>query len=85
MRRTGGIAGGAVEATLDLASADPRAQQVRDLLARTDLTALGQSAGQPDRYVYAFRVHGREVQVPEQQLTPELSQIVGLVLEALRQ
>lgn len=81
VRRSGGVTGQTVEGSVDLASDDPRAAQARDLVDRCDLSAVGGSGqAQPDRFVYAVRVGDREVQVPEQDLTPDLAELVALVL-----
>lgn len=79
VRRTGGFAGIVAEGELDLA-ASPHADEVADLLGRTDLDSLGSSPPQPDRFVYHVRIGRREVTVAEQDLTPELSRLIDRVL-----
>ncbi|MGH3425683.1 MAG: protealysin inhibitor emfourin, partial [Nocardioidaceae bacterium] len=78
VRRTGGFAGTAREEQLDL-STSPLAGEVADLLSNApEATAPGQP--QPDRFTYTISVSGRQITVAEQDLTPELSRIVEMVL-----
>ena len=79
--RTGGFAGITKEGVVDLASDDPRVPQVQQLVERIDLEKVHPSRPQPDRFVYVFRVASTEVQVQEQELTPELGELARLVLE----
>ena len=78
--RSGGIAGRSLSAELLLTVEDPRAAEVQQLLARIPFDALPAARPQPDRYVYTFVVDGRECVVAEQDLTPDLDELVRLVL-----
>ncbi len=79
--RSGGYAGTRREATVDLDSDDPRAPEVRDLLGRIDLRQVAPGRPAPDRFVYRFRSGDDEVEVHEEQLTPELQQLARIVLD----
>jgi len=78
--RTGGFAGLKAYGEVRLGQ-DPRTGEVQELLSRIDLDKLAGGSPQPDRFVYAFSVQGREVVVPEQHLTPELARLATLLLE----
>jgi hypothetical protein len=78
--RTGGFAGLKLYGEVRLGP-DPRTGEVEQLLGRIDFGRVRGGTPQPDRFVYAFSVHGREVVVPEQHLTPELARLATLVLE----
>ncbi|HEX6148341.1 protealysin inhibitor emfourin [Nocardioides sp.] len=79
--RSGGFAGLTVRGALDLDSADPRVPEVQLLVDRIDLTALARGAPQPDRFVYRFELCGDgPVDVPEQDLTRDLSELADLLL-----
>ena len=80
VRRTGGFAGVQKSASVDL-SDDPRAREITALLERIDLRGLMSSEPQPDRFVYTFHVHGEQVTLGEQDLTPDLARLAGLVLD----
>lgn len=80
VRRTGGLLGRTETGTVDLRTEDPRAGLVAELVTRVDFAAFTSSAGQPDRFVYTFRLSGREVRVPEQELTGELRRLARVVL-----
>jgi hypothetical protein len=80
VRRSGGILGRTETGRVDLRRDDPRAGEVRALVARLDLTSAREVAPQPDRYVYTFCVGGCEVQVPEQELSGDLRRLASLVL-----
>ncbi|GAB2887992.1 protealysin inhibitor emfourin [Nocardioides pacificus] len=80
VRRSGGFVGRTTTGRLDLDGDDPRVAEARELIARVDLTALGQSRPAPDAYVYRFVVDERSVAVPEQQLTAELRRLAALAL-----
>jgi hypothetical protein len=82
VRRTGGFAGRAAEGSVDLASHDVRVPEVRTLVDRIDLSNVAGGNPHPDMFVYAFDLCGRRAQVPEQHLTPDLSRLAVLVLEA---
>jgi hypothetical protein len=81
--RSGGIVGRTQQAEAQLGD-DPRTADLERLLSRIDLQQLAAgtaSPPQPDRYVYTFAVDGREVMVPEQDLTPELAELATLLLD----
>ena len=82
VRRSGGLLGQTVTGSVDLTSDDPRVPRVRKLAAQCDLNALGdiECEPQPDRYVFDFRIFDAEARVPEQELTPQLSELADLVL-----
>jgi Zn-dependent metalloprotease len=82
VRRTGGFAGRTAEGSVDLASHDARVPEVRSLVERIDLSHVAGGNPHPDMFVYAFDLCGRRAQVPEQHLTPDLSRLAVLVLEA---
>ena len=82
VRRTGGFAGRTAEGSVDLASHDARVPEVRSLVDRIDLAHVAGGNPHPDMFVYAFDLCGRRAQVPEQHLTPDLSRLAVLVLEA---
>jgi hypothetical protein len=82
VRRTGGFAGRTAEGSVDLASRDARVPEVRTLVDRIDLSHVAGGNPHPDMFVYAFDLCGRRAQVPEQHLTPDLSRLAVLVLEA---
>ncbi|HET7355399.1 MAG TPA: protealysin inhibitor emfourin [Nocardioidaceae bacterium] len=79
VRRTGGFAGVERTGAIRLGE-DPRTDQVRNLLERIDLAALAPLRLAPDRFVYVFTLHDTEVTVAEDQLTPELETLAGLLL-----
>jgi len=81
VRRSGGFAGLAAAGRLDLGSDDARCAEVRDLVGRVDLAAVGASEPGPDRYVYEFELPDGRARVPEQELTPELRRLAGLLLD----
>jgi hypothetical protein len=78
--RSGGFAGLRQSGEVRLGE-DPRSDEVTDLLRRVDFRAVTATRPQPDRYVYAFRLCGREVVVQEQDLTPELDRLARVVLD----
>jgi hypothetical protein len=82
VRRTGGFAGRTTEGSVDLASYDARVPEVRSLVDRIDLTHVPGGDPHPDMFVYDFNLCGRCAQVPEQHLTPDLSRLAVIVLEA---
>ena len=82
VRRTGGFAGRTAEGSVDLASHDVRVPEVRTLVDRIDLSHVAGGNPHPDMFVYAFDLCGRRAQVPEQHLTPDLSRLATIVLEA---
>jgi Zn-dependent metalloprotease len=84
VRRSGGFAGRVTEGSVDLASADARVPELRSLVDRIDLALVPGGDPHPDMFVYAFDLCGRRAQVPQQHLTPDLSRIALLVLDASR-
>lgn len=81
VRRSGGFLGRSVEGSIDLGSSDPRVPHVRALVARCDFGAVASGSPQADRFVYDFWVGAQAVQVPEQHLTPELTELADVVLD----
>jgi len=81
VRRTGGFVGATQAAELDLDS-DPDGPEVRYLLTTMDLDALSVSPPAPDRFVYEVEFGPHRLSVPEQDLTPELHQVVQIVLSS---
>ena len=79
VRRTGGFAGSVRRGELDLEH-DPQGPEVRELLRRVNFAALTMSAPAPDRFIYTVEYREQQVTLPEQDLTPELSQVVRIVL-----
>ena len=82
VRRTGGFAGRTTEGAVDLTSHDARVPEVRSLVDRIDLAHVPGGNPHPDMFVYDFNLCGRCAQVPEQHLTPDLSRLAVIVLEA---
>jgi hypothetical protein len=82
VRRTGGFAGRTTEGAVDLTSQDARVPEVRTLVERIDLSGVSAGNPHPDMFVYDFNLCGRCAQVPEQHLTPDLSRLAVIVLEA---
>lgn len=80
VRRSGGFAGVVRSGELDL-DGDPRGPEVRELLLRTDLSALSPGSPAADRFVYTVELGDWQLTVPEQDLTPELGQVVRLILD----
>jgi len=79
VRRSGGYAGATRSAQLDL-NADPDGPELRTLLTRVRADELSISQPTPDRFVYSVRYGELQLTVPEQDLTPELRQVVQIVL-----
>ncbi len=79
VRRSGGFTGAVRARELDLES-DPQGPEVRRLLLGTDVSLLAGSDPTPDRFVYTLAVGEWNLTVPEQDLTPELYQVVRIVL-----
>jgi len=80
--RSGGFAGVTRAGQLDL-EGDPQGAEVRALLQRADLAGLATpsvGAAGPDRFVYTLALDDWQLTVPEQDLTPELHQVVQIVL-----
>ncbi|HEY5821303.1 MAG TPA: protealysin inhibitor emfourin [Propionibacteriaceae bacterium] len=80
VRRSGGFTGAVRSAEIDL-DADPQGAEVRRLMMRVDLQQITVSRARPDRFVYTVQYGDIHVTVPEQDLTPELDQVVKLVLD----
>jgi hypothetical protein len=81
VRRSGGFAGLTTSGSVALMSDDPRASQVRDLVARVDLAEVAAGPAHPDMYVYSFSLPGSPVvDVPEHELSDDLRSLARLVL-----
>lgn len=80
VRRSGGFSGVLRQGELDLDD-DPQGPQVRQLLLHADLTALSPGAARPDRFVYTVTLDAWQLTLPEADLTPELHEVVRIVLE----
>jgi len=79
VRRSGGFAGRVTEREIDLET-DPAGAEAAALLRRIDLGRIAKTAPQPDRFIYTVRTGDRELRFHEQDLTPELRQLVELIL-----
>jgi hypothetical protein len=79
VRRTGGFAGTVRTGELD-AAADPLGSEVWQLLTQVDSAGLPERTPQPDRFIYTVEFGQTRMQVPEQDLTPELQRVVQIVL-----
>ena len=69
---------------VDPSADDPRAAEVRSLVARIDFAALAGGAARPaypDMFTYVFPLDDQTVTLPETQLTDELRRLAALVLE----
>ena len=83
VRRTGGIAGRTLDATVHLDDGSARAERARELLARVDLAApVAESSPVPDAFSYTFETADHCVTVPQQHLTPDQRALADLVLAA---
>jgi hypothetical protein len=80
VRRTGGFAGTTRFGELTL-SDDPVGDELRRLLHQISVSDLARSEPQPDRFTYTVACRSFELTVPEQDLTPELSRVVHIVLD----
>ena len=79
--RTGGIAGVRHTGEVRLGE-DPRSSEVERLLAVIDLSRLKPTTvWVPDRFVYGIRIGRQSITLGEQDLTPELEQLVRVVLD----
>lgn len=78
--RSGGLLGRTETGRVDLRTEDPRAGLVAELVTRVDFSAFTGGGGQPDRFVYTFRLSGHEVRVGEHELTGELRRLARVVL-----
>jgi len=81
VRRSGGFAGLVAEGEVDLATGEPPAPELADLIDRIDLREVRSGDPSPDMYVYAFDLCGDCATVPEQHLTPDLRRVADLVLD----
>ena len=79
VRRSGGFGGLVRDAELDL-DVEPVGAEVRSLLAGMDLQGLDSSPAGADRFVYTLEFSQHRVTLGELDLTPELHQVVRLVL-----
>jgi hypothetical protein len=80
VRRTGGFAGTTRFGEMNL-GLDPTGGELRRLLNQISVSGLAPSAPQPDRFTYTVACRSWELTVPEQDLTPELSRVVQIVLD----
>ena len=82
VRRTGGFAGLTRTGELDLAGDDPRVDDVRRLVQRTDFASLRAQPTAPDAFSYTFSLPDQdEVTVAEPSLTHDLRRLVELLLD----
>ncbi len=79
VRRSGGVTGRTRTGELDLTD-DPDGEQVRHLLMRVELQQFSIADPSPDRFVYTVVYGDWQLTVAEQNLTPELTQVVQIVL-----
>lgn len=81
VRRSGGFVGRTVEAEVNLGGADERAATLAGLVDRIDPQAARPAGSpMPDHFTYEFDLDGRQVRVPEQDLTDDLRAVADLVL-----
>lgn len=80
VRRTGGFTGATRSAAVSLVN-DPFGGELRRLLDQISVSDLARSDPQPDRFTYTVACRSFELTVPEQDLTPELSRLVQIVLD----
>lgn len=80
VRRTGGFTGTTRFAEMSL-GADPTADELRRLLNQISVSGVTTSEPRPDRFTYTVACRSFELTVPEQDLTPELSRVVQIVLD----
>ncbi|SER16817.1 protealysin inhibitor emfourin [Microlunatus flavus] len=80
VRRSGGFAGVTRSGRMSL-GADPFGSELRRLLDQISVSDLGRSEPQPDRFTYTVACRSFELTVPEQDLTPELTRVVQIVLD----
>jgi hypothetical protein len=87
VRRTGGVAGIARSYQLDL-SADREGSEIRQLLAEVERqygvpdssTTPARSSPAPDRFVYSINYGDRKIRVGEVDLSPQLNELIQLVV-----
>ena len=82
VRRTGGFAGTTRSAEMSLVN-DPAAEELRRLLNQISVSGMTPSEPQPDRFTYTLACRSFELTVPEQDLTPDLTRVVQIVLGQL--
>ena len=80
VRRTGGFTGATRSAEMSLGD-DPSGDELRRLLNQISVSGLAPSQPQPDRFTYTVACRSFELTVPEQDLTPELTRVVQIVLD----
>ena len=80
VRRTGGFTGTTRSAEMSL-GLDPTGGELRRLLNQISVSGLAPSEPQPDRFTYTVACRSFELTVPEQDLTPELTRVVQIVLD----
>ena len=80
VRRTGGFTGATRSAEVSLGR-DPAGDELRRLLNQISVSGWAPSEPQPDRFTYTVACRSFELTVPEQDLTPELSRVVQIVLD----
>jgi hypothetical protein len=80
VRRTGGFTGTPRFGEVSLGN-DPAGDELRRLLNQISVSGLAPSEPQPDRFTYTVACRSFELTVPEQDLTPELTRVVQIVLE----
>ncbi|WP_248583316.1 protealysin inhibitor emfourin [Nocardioides sp. InS609-2] len=81
VRRSGGFAGRTTVGVVDLDGADPRADEVRDLVSGLDLRRVKPALPKPDMFTYTFEICGADpVAVPEQHLDARLHRLAEVVL-----
>jgi len=80
VRRSGGFTGASQFAQLSLVD-DAAGSELRRLLDQISVSDLGRSEPQPDRFTYTVACRSFELTVPEQDLTPELTRVVQIVLD----
>ncbi|GAB2585618.1 hypothetical protein GCM10009593_25950 [Microlunatus antarcticus] len=80
VRRTGGFTGVPRFAEMSLGN-DDSADELRRLLSQISVSGLAPSEPSPDRFTYTVACRSFELTVPEQDLTPELTRVVQIVLD----
>ena len=80
VRRTGGFTGTTRSGEISLGQ-DPAGDELRRLLNQISVSGWTPSEPQPDRFTYTVACRSFELTVPEQDLTPELTRVVQIVLD----
>ncbi|HEY0240948.1 MAG TPA: protealysin inhibitor emfourin [Friedmanniella sp.] len=80
VQRTGGFAGTTRFAEMSLGD-DPSGDELRRLLSEISVSGLAPTEPRPDRFTYTVACRSFELTVPEQDLTPELTRVVQIVLD----